>query len=136
MSIIGGLGTGGLGFVSAYLISEKNSINASVRFYVDTGASKTTISDVDAERVGINYNKLNKSKTFLIGIGAKTHPYVLEDCALSFDFGRSAIIEYVGEIFVLEHIDNIERPSLLGLDVLKYYSIHFEPNGIRLQKRG
>ena len=61
MQIRGNLGKSGLGFVSASLISSKFSINAVVRFYVDTGASRTTIADRDAGRIGIDYKKTKKS---------------------------------------------------------------------------
>lgn len=61
MEIIGKRAKSGLGIVSAYPVSRKHKIDASVRFYVDTGASHTTIAPRDAERLGITYKKLVKA---------------------------------------------------------------------------
>ena len=47
-------------YVDAVVESETLHIYATVEFLVDTGATKTTISDKDAIRLGIDYETLEK----------------------------------------------------------------------------
>jgi hypothetical protein len=45
LKIYGGRGRSKLGYVNAYLMCSKPKIDAPIRLFVDTGASRTTISD-------------------------------------------------------------------------------------------
>ena len=62
MRIYGGRGRSNLGYVNAYLMCNRPRINDPIRLYVDTGASRTTIADRDAIRLGLNYEQLEKSQ--------------------------------------------------------------------------
>lgn len=135
MRITGGIGFGGLGYITAYLTVPSLGIEGTVRFFVDTGASQTTLSDIDADRLGIDYTKLTRAKQPTIGINGKIFPFVMDDCWLSFRFNNSLHIEFVDAIQVLECDKALPpRPSLLGLDVLKRYCISFEKDQIILEK--
>jgi len=50
-------GRGELGYVNAYLMCSDPEINDPIRLYVDTGASRTTIADRDAIRLGLDYSR-------------------------------------------------------------------------------
>lgn len=55
-----GNGTLEAAYVRAVVESEAMHVSVSVRFLVDTGATRTTISDRDALRFGIDYAALAK----------------------------------------------------------------------------
>ena len=74
LQITGKIGKSGLGYVSAYLISAPN-VDATIRFYVDTGASITTTGDRDAKRIGIDYTKLRKAPFQISGVGGPVDAY-------------------------------------------------------------
>ena len=57
MRICGLRGRGELGYVNAYLMCSDPEINDPIRLYVDTGASRTTIADRDAIRLGLDYSR-------------------------------------------------------------------------------
>jgi predicted aspartyl protease len=61
MRIYGGRGRGNLGHVNAFLMCPNPEISKPIRFYVDTGASRTTIADRDAIRLGLDYTQLQQS---------------------------------------------------------------------------
>lgn len=143
MRIVGRIdATRGLGFVSAYLMSARMGVNASLRFYVDTGASRTTIADRDAARIGISYSRLRKAPAKVSGVGGDVDAYVLPECMLVFEFSSSVYIEYLDSILVLRHrprskeeADRIQAiPSLLGVDVLKHFSVRFRDKTIVLER--
>lgn len=83
LKIEGRYGDAGLAFVSAYLISRRPIIRAPIRLYIDTGSSVTIINDMDAERIGINYERLPRSTDPFLGIGGgDVERYLLQDCTL------------------------------------------------------
>ena len=51
---------------------------------MDTGATKTTILDSDARRLGIPYSKLSRLKQPLLGLGGLVETYVAKDVILYF----------------------------------------------------
>ena len=141
MQIRGKIGKSGLGFVSAYLIAN-NTINAAVRFYIDTGASHTTIADRDARRIGIDYTKLAKAPFQISGVGGLVDAYLLPECMVLFNFENSALAEYLNTILVLKHDPKtpeeernvLEVPSLMGLDILKKYTVRFTNSSVILER--
>ena len=140
--IEGNIGNGGIGVITAFLLSQKHNIQSPIRFYVDTGASQTLICDSDAKRIGIDYNKLPRSPTPVCGIGGDVCAYDLDNCMLVFKFGTRLQIENVDSILILRHESDSEKerakimvlPSLLGLDILKRYRLSFCNYSVRLEK--
>ena len=57
------------GFIQVNMISRKLSLDTRINFLVDTGASRTVISDKDAIFLKIEYKKLQKFPEKLSGIG-------------------------------------------------------------------
>lgn len=143
MRIYGGRGRGNLGYVNAYIMCSKPEVHDPIRLYVDTGASRTTIADRDASRLGLDYTQLEESKVPVIGIGCKrVKNYLLRDVALIFGTsGGSWHIERLPQVTVLKHEpqDEEERkivdqlPSLLGVDILEKYSVRFTAKHVVLE---
>ena len=102
-----------------------------MEFLIDTGASKTTILDSDATRLGIDYGKLQRFEAGTAGIGGVVDTFIIPDAGLLFRTKNGFYKEELKEIFVLKHVaeereseERIRRlPSLLGRDVLNKYGL-------------
>ncbi len=143
MKIEGRIGQSELGYVTAYVMSRPLDIQAPVRFYVDTGACQTTIADRDAQRIGIDYARLEMAETRISGIGGTVDTYKLPECMIVFQTNRTILIEQLDEILVMRHGESRDEeearriqmvPSLLGVDVLKGYSVRFTQVKVILEK--
>ena len=134
MNIEGNIREAGLGFVSAFFILEKLGIEQLISFLVDTGASRTTISDTDAEIINIEYSSLKKSPKPLVGIGGNCDAYIISNCYLFFKLGNSAHIEYLDYALVSKCPKRPIEQSLLGMDILSRYKIYFLGKKIILEQ--
>jgi hypothetical protein len=143
--IVGDIGIGGLGYINAILMSRPNRIYSPIRFCVDTGCSVTIISHLDALRIGLDYNN-NKNlqisdQQTINGVRAFI-PYILSSAEILFNSEGTSILEYVGNIHVMpppptttsRANDESNQISLLGVDVLKKFTISFSQNNIILDK--
>src|ERR671932_2197145 len=141
--IVGDIGIGGLGYVNAILMSRPNRIYSPIRFCVDTGCSITIISHLDALRIGLDYSNnksLQKSDQQTINGVRAFIPYILPDAEILFNSEGTYILEYVGNIHVMPPPpittsrvnDKSIQISLLGVDVLKKFTISFSQNNIIL----
>lgn len=106
-------------------------IYATLEFLVDTGATRTTISDKDAIRLGIDYLELEKLGEGMLGIGGAVDTYNLKDITLTFHQENKQTHEEVLEsICALKHPHLDERllriPSLLGRDILNKHSLIYD----------
>jgi len=113
-------------YVVAVLESKLLGIRETVEFLVDTGASRTTICDKDAIKLGIDFSMLEKLGEGMLGIGGVVNTYVLKDVKLVFrrEDERSHV-ESFERIYVLKHAVLDEKilrlPSILGRDMLNKY---------------
>lgn len=106
-------------------------VQSPVIFLIDSGASRTTILDSDAARIGIDYSKLKRFEQGTTGIGGIVDTYILPDVTLTFRTPDSLYEERFKEIFVLKHgtqddktLERVRKlPSLLGRDVINKYEL-------------
>jgi hypothetical protein len=143
--IVGDIGIGGLGYINAIVMSRYNRIYSPIRFCVDTGCSVTIISHLDALRIGLDYSNnksLQKSDQQTINGVRAFIPYILSGAEILFSSEGTSILEYVGNIHVMpppptttsRANDESNQISLLGIDVLKKFTISFSQNNIILGK--
>lgn len=142
--IVGDIGIGRLGYINAILMSRPNRIYSPIRFCVDTGCSVTIISHLDALRIGLDYSNdknLQKSDQQTINGVRAFILYILSDVEILFNSEGTSILEYVGNIHVMppptiasRTNDESNQISLLGVDVLKKFTISFSQNNIILGK--
>jgi hypothetical protein len=130
-------GDGGLGFVSANLICLTYNINGVVNFYIDTGASITTINQRDGMRIGVlplpsppllppeSFPSIEKSIIPIRTANGIIYPYILPKCQIVFNLIGTMLLEYIGDIHVLGIEQQWNSISVLGLDVLKKFNIEF-----------
>jgi predicted aspartyl protease len=126
---------GGLGFVRAGLMSRPYNITVPISFYIDTGCSNTTVCQNDASKARIFDILLKSSPRLIYTANGPISAYVLPNCEIVFLGTEGPILEYIGNINVLG-LQSSNPISLLGLDVLKRFSIHFdiENNHVVLQR--
>jgi predicted aspartyl protease len=144
IKISGLIGQGGLGYVRPYIVLQDLHIQSPIRMVVDTGASRTTISERDANRLGIEYSSLTcPDNNRVIGIGGACRYYLAGRAALVFRISESSWhTEMLDSVFVLKtETDNDEAkkaaqkiPSLLGIDILKKYSVRFTKKRVYIEK--
>ena len=115
----------GTPYIAALIKCPDLDLAAPLRFLIDTGASRTVISDKDAVKLNLDYKKLEKLEDGLIGIGGEVETYTMNQVRLSFK-SNGEVHEEELEVLVLRHqrIDEKVRkiPSLLGRDVLNKYA--------------
>jgi Aspartyl protease len=143
--IVGDIGIGRLGYINAIVMSRPNRVYSPIRFCVDTGCSITIISHLDALRIGLDYSNnknlqisdqqtINGVRAFIL--------YILPEAEILFNSEGTSILEYVGNIHVMpppptitnRANDESNQISLLGIDVLKNFTISFSQNNIILGK--
>lgn len=103
-----------------------------ITFLIDTGATKTSILDSDARRIGIELSDLERSKKGVAGIGGIAQAFVAKKATLVFTSDRREIEIELDEIYILKHkrLDDWTKrlPSLLGRDILNKYDFVYDYN--------
>jgi hypothetical protein len=141
--ILGDIGIGGLGYINAILMSRPNRIYSPIRSCVDTGCSVSIISHLDALRIGLDYSNnrsMQKSDQQTINGVRAFILYVLPDAEILFGSEWNSMLEYVRNMHVMpppttttnRASNESNQISLLGVDVLKKFTISFSQNNIIL----
>ena len=128
MEIIARRGYGGLYYVPAYLSSPCLNELALIRFAIDTGATITSISSVDAVMNGIDCSKLESLAPTFSATTPHIHTCFISDCRLGFisdDDQNSLSIEELSQVNIFCDSQYVTIQSVLGLNLLANYQIHF-----------
>ena len=127
MEIIAKIGYGGLYYVPAYLSSPCLNQLALIRFAIDTGATITTVSSVDAILNGIDCSKLQPLSPTFSATTPNIHTCFISDCKLGFVSGddNDLSIEELSQVNVFCDSQNVTIQSVLGLNMLANYKIYF-----------
>lgn len=143
MRFVGDLEYYGLYTIVVSLRFPLLSKSVPIRFIVDTGARHTIISIPDAQKIGIEYEKLQISSAPIKGIGGESEAYILRECKLLFtdittDKMYPEDLEYA--LTLSPFIEDKKKkaiimsiPSLLGIDILQKHSIRFSRMSVILQ---
>lgn len=127
MEIIAKIGYGGLYYVPAYLSSPCLNELALIRFAIDTGATITTVSSVDAILNGMDCSKLQPLSPTFSATTPNIHTCFISDCKLGFvsDDDNDLSIEELSQVNVFCDSQNVTIQSVLGLNMLANYKIYF-----------
>jgi hypothetical protein len=127
LEIIAKIGYGGLYYVPAYLSSPCLNELALIRFAIDTGATITTVSSVDAILNGIDCSKLQPLSPTFSATTPNIHTCFISDCKLGFvsDDDNDLSIEELSQVNVFCDSQNVTIQSVLGLNMLANYKIYF-----------
>lgn len=156
MRIEGERGRAYLGFISPRIICKKPAFDSYFSMVVDTGASRTTISEYKAFILGIDFSNLSNFD-IIYGIGGTCKCYFTEEVTLTFEVADEIVYKQkLDKIGIMKHeIESetcpscghkwkpreIEKkifalgvPSLLGIDVLKNFKVQYTPKRVYLEK--
>ncbi len=128
-------------FVDILLEIPDLNIKRKVSFLIDTGSPITILSERDARKLKIDYNKLKPANGSIMGLGGFAETYILKKVILHF-FTRTRMIDItLKKLLAYKNVsddkDIINQiPSLLGRDALREFTlIYNEKNGTISLKR-
>jgi hypothetical protein len=108
-----------------------------ITFYIDTGATMTSISELDSILNLIEPNNFPKSPLLTQGIGGIVSSHLLYNCNILFVSETGPHLERMWSINLMRNITSNQpftKLSLLGLDFLINYKIYFEYGIMILEK--
>lgn len=139
---------GGVPIVPAFVLFpvhvQQGRLPPPLEFLVDTGADKTMINAVDAEKLGVSYSRSAEGEDVAMfdgvrlregptmgGVGGGIKTYTVRNVSLLFvtlDDGRLIELhdEPLDELFVPEGTVR-EIPNLLGRDLLERFNFTYRP---------
>ena len=122
--------------IYAQITSRTLSEGGAVAFLIDTGASVTILMDRDRERLGLDWNKLDRTNRTLTGIGGTVDTRIIKDGTLLFRTESEQVVRERLPIHVAKHDNSSmdrhgnERvlllPSLLGRDIIERYRLVYD----------
>ncbi len=118
-------------YVDVAVESETLHIYATVELLIDTGATKTTISDKGALRLGVDYETLERLGKGMLGIGGPVDTHILKDARIIFNQdNKKKYSEQLESLCFLKHSEVNERilriPSILGRNILNKYVLVYD----------
>lgn len=105
-----------------------NKLYAPISFIIDTGADQSLISYVDALKLGIDFSK-SKEEVLVVGIFGQTRLHLLRDVQLGFLTNNRKdplYLLHLPQMGVVVESQALWLPSILGVDVLRNFSLHFD----------
>jgi len=121
------------------------NIGSPVYFLVDTGATRSLISEKDAKILGIDYTRLELQDQPLVGLGGTSPVYKIKaECKLTFKTSdRKGHVETLPDFDVnkVDIEDEKERktvfnliPSLIGMEILERFKLITTKNEAYLEQ--
>jgi hypothetical protein len=96
---------------------------------VDTGSEHSIIHPADGSALGLQYDRdfARTPSRAALGVGGTAHEFI-EPCVLFLSHGGGILDEIPMTIGIAEPSrTNQDLPSLLGLDVLRFYRFTYQP---------
>lgn len=118
----------GFAYVKCLFLVKKFSIARELTFLIDTGVSKTIISESDALRLKLNFAQLSRPEQKVLGIGGFVETYAVSNVELWLVTENGFHKEKMKEILVTRypHLPlevKGQIPSLLGRDLLNRFAL-------------
>ena len=103
-----------------------------VSFLIDTGTPKTILSERDAQKLGVDFNNLEKTSASMLGIGGFAETYHLNRVTLVFLSEDGKHEENLSEMLLVREPELTEEiknqiPSILGRDLLSKFTLLLNP---------
>ena len=135
MKIIAKKGYGGLYYAPAHLSSPCLDEIAFIRFAIDTGATITSVSSIDAVLNRIDCSKLQPLSPTFSATTPNIQTYFILDCKLGFisdDDCNELSVEELSQVNVFCDSQNITIQSVLGLNLIANHQIYFSNVKMRM----
>lgn len=113
-------------YITTTVIQKSLNIVGEIRFLIDTGASSTTISYWDAQRLGIDFSKLEHLSGGMAGVGGVAEAFILPQVELFFLMPGTTFQKEMEKVYILcppqlhTNQNTGYIPSLLGRDFLNH----------------
>lgn len=118
------------GWPAIYALVESSFpyVRGYVEFALDTGSPFSILSQIDAQKLSVNYNKLSRAPKPLIIATFADLPYVLKNVSIT--PYKSHHQESLSEVFVIPSEKELKKsilmPSILGRDFLNRFHVIFK----------
>jgi hypothetical protein len=123
--------TSGRPYIEGRILIPRLQVSGDVSFMVDTGADKTVLMPLDADRLRVDYSLLSNTVN-IVGIGGAVRNFV-EAAHLVFAEPGLCLHIYNINLNVCAPSPDIETiPSLLGRDVLDHWTLTYDKPNNRL----
>ena len=123
--------TSGRPYMEGRLLLPRLRLRADVSFVVDTGADRSVLMPLDAQRIGVDFSRLS-GEVESVGIGGLVRNYT-EQAVLVFNEPSRRLVGYFINLEITSPGPDIEDvPSLLGRDVLDRWRMNYDPGNSRL----
>ena len=120
----------GISISCFFAVPSQLNANGATNFIIDTGAQITAITEIEADRLNIEYQDLPLASKPTISVGGKGFARILKEVIFIFNTINGSTQEFLMEEI---HIMGIPKPkdrpmlrfipNLLGTDFLKKYNI-------------
>jgi hypothetical protein len=119
--------TSGRPYLEGRLILPRLGIRGDISFLVDTGADASLLSPLDAQRLGVDFSKLEgDGETW--GISGVSHNFIEEAVLVFAEPGTALYIYYIDlDIAVPDPNTPPDLPSLLGRDIIDHWRMTYSP---------
>ena len=112
-------------YVEAFVHFRRLGVGQTIGFFVDTGASSTSIHPQDGEEAGLPYDRLQQPRS-ISGVGGQATYY--REPAIMYFIDDSHFHIYRLDVAIAEPTSaNANLPSLLGRDVLVNWKMTYAP---------
>ena len=101
-------------------------------FRVDTGADRTSLHPADGLGLGVPFENLQGDGTTSYGIGGPSQ-YFRQEAQLTFNNSGETLVHEVTLQIAKPSEPMMRLPSLLGLDVINYWRMDYDPRNNRLE---
>ena len=112
-------------YVEAFVYFRRLGVGQTIGFFVDTGASSTSIHPQDGEEAGLPYDRLQSPRS-VSGVGGQA-TYYSEPAVMYFIDEPQARLYFLDLAIAEPTGANSNLPSLLGRDVLRNWKMTYAP---------
>ena len=112
-------------YLTAFVFLSRLGMGQKVRFFVDTGATSTSIHPRDVKEANLPYDRLQSPRS-VSGVGGRATYY--HEPAAMYIIDETQVHLYFIDVAIAEPTDaNQNLPSLLGRDVLVNWKMTYAP---------
>jgi hypothetical protein len=110
-------------YLDVLVTLDENRVKRKISFLIDTGSPRTILSERDALKLGLDFERLDRLDEELLGLGGFSETFCLSDVTLLFASGGGGHSEQLTQVIVHRESELPEEikkqiPSLLGRDMI------------------
>lgn len=122
--------TTGRPFIEARIVLPQQKAFGNVSFVLDTGADRSLLMPLDAQRCNIDWDQLERTESSS-GIGGQLEHYV-ESAIVAFTSGEELYLYSIELGISPPSVEIMKLPSLLGRDIIDQWRITYDKPSMTL----